>query len=211
MKIFTIGSTGRVGRALLDQLSKTEHTVLAGARHPESLPPYQNVQPIAFDLSQTPQEMAEKLAGCDAIIDVAGSAGTNLLQIDLFGAVNLMRAAKIAGVKRFIMLSTVFALQPEKWTSPEIISLKDYYIAKHFADLYLTENSGLDYTILQPGLLSEKAGTGQITLNDNQSQPARIEDVAQTLAETVNHPNTIGKVLSMHTGTSPVATALSHV
>lgn len=34
---------------------------------------------------------------------------------DVFGAVKTMQAAKKLGIERYIMLSSIFALQPEKW------------------------------------------------------------------------------------------------
>jgi len=181
MKIFIVGSTGRVGKSLLKSLSTTDHQIYAGARKVEQVPQYNNVKAVHFDLDWTPEEMAKQLHGMDAIINVSGSGGKSLLKVDLYGAVKLMQAAEKAEVKRFILLSTVFALQPEKWVGPGFDSLKDYYIAKYFADLYLTKETRLAYTILQPGTLTEEKGTGLIAINDNQSGKNTIEDVAQTL------------------------------
>lgn len=39
--------------------------------------------------------------------------------------------------------------------------LKPYTIAKHYSDDYL-RNSGLNYTIVHPGLLKDEAGSGKI-------------------------------------------------
>lgn len=204
MKLFIAGSTGRVGKALVEILKAQGHEVLAGARTP-------NQDQVKFDLTWSIEQMAEVIKASDAIIDVAGSSGNGLLQIDLFGATNLMQAAEKAGVKRFILLSTIFALQPEKWTTPGFIALKDYYIAKHFADLYLVKNTQLDYTILQPGYLTEEEGTGKIAINDDISAPATIPDVAQTLAEIAVSPNTIGKVITIHNGETEISKAFQNL
>ena len=209
MKIFVAGSTGRVGEKLLTELTETGHEVLAGARQPEKVK-NPKVSPIKFDLTMTIDEMATIIAGVGVVMDVAGSSGGSLLQIDLFGATNLMQAAEKAGVKRFILLSTVFALQPGKWTTPGFIALRDYYIAKHFADLYLVKNTKLDYTILQPGYLTEAAGTGKIAINDDISAPATIADVAASLAAMIDIPETIHKVITMHNGDRPIKEALKN-
>ena len=213
MKIFVVGSTGRVGLALLEKLAQTDHQVISGARQPEKLPEYANTKAVAFDLLWTPSQMAEviKQSQAEAIICVAGSGGRDLLKVDLFGTTNLMQAAEMAGIKRFVLLSTVFALQPEKWVGPGFTQLKDYYIAKHFADLYLVKNMALDYTILQPGSLTEEAGTGKIALNDEIAAANTIEDVAATLAEIISFDTTIGKVLTMHNGDLPIKEALKEI
>lgn len=211
MKIFIVGSTGRVGKSLLKSLSTTDHQIYAGARKVEQVPQYNNVKAIHFDLDWTPEEMAKQLHGMDVIINVSGSGGKSLLKVDLYGAVKLMQAAEKAEVKRFILLSTIFALQPEKWVGPGFDSLKDYYIAKYFADLYLTKETRLAYTILQPGTLTEEKGTGLIAINDNQSGKNTIEDVAQTLKALIHTDQAIGKVITMHNGSLPITQALEEL
>lgn len=211
MKIFIVGSTGRVGKSLLKSLSTTDHQIYAGARKVEQVPQYNNVKAVHFDLDWTPEEMAKQLHGMDAIINVSGSGGKSLLKVDLYGAVKLMQAAEKAEVKRFILLSTIFALQPEKWVGPGFDSLKDYYIAKYFADLYLTKETRLAYTILQPGTLTEEKGTGLIAINDNQSRKNTIEDVAQTLKALIHTDQAIGKVITMHNGSLPITQALEEL
>ena len=211
MKIFIVGSTGRVGKSLLKSLSTTDHQIYAGARKVEQVPQYNNVKAVHFDLDWTPEEMAKQLHGMDVIINVSGSGGKSLLKVDLYGAVKLMQAAEKAEVKRFILLSTIFALQPEKWVGPGFDSLKDYYIAKYFADLYLTKETRFAYTILQPGTLTEEKGTGLIAINDNQSGKNTIEDVAQTLKALIYTDQAIGKVITMHNGSLPITQALEEL
>ncbi|WP_407657285.1 NAD(P)H-binding protein [Lactobacillus porci] len=92
----------------------------------------------------------------DGVYFLAGSRGKDLLQTDAFGAVKLIQAAELAGVKRYIQLSSIFAADPDKWQGKaEFASLTDYYIAKYFADEWLISNSMLDYTILAPATLEE--------------------------------------------------------
>ncbi|MFP7257283.1 SDR family oxidoreductase [Lactococcus lactis] len=208
MKIFIVGSTGRVGKSLLKSLSTTDHQIYAGARKVEQVPQYNNVKAVQFDVDWIPEEMAKQLHGMDAIINVSGSGGKSLLKVDLYGAVKLMQAAEKAEVKRFILLSTIFSLQPEKWIGAGFDVLKDYYIAKHFADLYLTKETNLDYTIIQPGALTEEEATGLIDINDEVSASNTIGDVADTIKELVMTNHSIGKVISMYNGKTPIKEAL---
>ena len=73
------------------------------------------VTPVKFDLHESVAEMTEAIKGADAVCFTAGSGAKDLLQVDAFGAVKLMQAAEKDGIKRFVMLSALFSLEPTKW------------------------------------------------------------------------------------------------
>ncbi len=200
MKIFVAGSTGRVATELLKKLSAKNYQVIAGARRPEAVVELPNVIPQKMDLHASVDELGALLKGVDAIIFTAGSRGKDLLQTDAYGAVKLMQAAKKVGVTRFVMLSALFSLTPEKW--PE--NLKDYYVAKFFADNYLINQSDLDYTIIQPGGLLEEAGQGCVELGDKGFTVISIEDTASVLAEVVDKSSTVKRVIAINPGDTPI-------
>lgn len=149
--------------------------------------------------------------GVDAVYFVSGSRGKNLLQIDLHGAIKTMQAAEKARVKRYILLSSVFALQPEHWNESFLSNLTDYNIAKHYADLYLTTQTNLDYTILQPGALKEELGTGKIETNVTSPGSNSIANVVDTLVVILANDSTIGKVILMHDGGTPINDAIHQI
>lgn len=145
--------------------------------------------------------MAQAVGKVDAIYFTAGSGAKDLLQTDAFGAVKLMQAAAQNGITRFIMLSALFSLEPNKWrTVKGLDGLTDYNIAKFFADNYLTYTA-LDYTILQPTVMTDKSGTGKIT----------VDDVAKTLSEILKYQNTKRKIIKMREGSTPIDEALSQI
>lgn len=145
----------------------------------------------------------------EAIYFVAGSGNKNLLEVDLHGAVKTMQAAQDKGINRYIMLSTVFSLDTSKWTSPAIENLKEYYIAKHYADQWLVNDSTLDYTIVQAAALKERAGTGKITINGTDAGENAIADVASTLAAVLNADSASKKVFSMQNGETAIDKAIA--
>ena len=200
MKIFVVGSTGRVATELLKKLSAKNYQVIAGARRPEAVVELPNVTPQKMDLHASFDNIAELLKGADVVVFAAGSRGKDLLQTDAYGAVKLMQAAKKVGITRFVMLSALFSLTPEKW--PE--NLTDYYIAKFFADNYLINQSELDYTIIQPGGLLEEAGQGCVELGDKGFTVISIEDTASVLAEVVDKPSTVKRVIAINPGNTPI-------
>ncbi|WP_019789497.1 NAD(P)H-binding protein, partial [Streptococcus sobrinus] len=162
------------------------------------------VKPVPFNLQDAVEDLDEKLKGMDAVYFLAGSRGKDLLQTDAFGAVKSMQAAEQVGVKRYILLSSLFATQPEKWNQPGLNQLTNYNIAKFFADNHLINQTKLDYTIVQPGGLAEEAGTGLVDFAPEKVGRNPIPDVAEVLEKLLQYPNTKNKVIQMLSGTEPI-------
>lgn len=208
-KVFVAGGSGRVATELIKNLVADGKQVVAGARHPEKVIELAGVTPVKLDLHSDVAKIASLFAGVDAIYFVAGSRGKDLLQTDAMGAVKTMQAAKRAGIKRYIMLSSMYALQPEKWADyPALAAITDYNIAKFFADNYLVNDTDLDYTIIQPATLTEENGTGQVTFGAGDDTTNPILDVAKVLAAVLDAKNTIGQVIMMRSGDTPINEAI---
>lgn len=212
MKIFIAGASGRVARLVIENLIKEGHTVYCGSRHPDSLTATDQCKPLYFDLHAEAVEMQKAIDGCDAVYFLAGSRGKDLLQTDAFGAVKLMQAAEKMKIKRFIMLSSIFSLEPEKWTEePSLQKITNYNIAKFFADNYLVSNTRLAYTIVQPSVLKEEEGTGKIELNPDHDGANPIPDVAEVLSKVLTLENTFRKIVKLRGGSTPIDTALNNI
>lgn len=206
--ILVIGSTGRVGSLLVDRLAQKGYSVLAGSRIVKEKNTSTNVKFQVIDLLADVDTIAQSMQNVDAVYFVSGSLGKNLLQVDLHGAIKTMQAAERSGVKRYILLSSVFALQPERWNEAFLKDLTDYNIAKHYADLYLTTQTKLNYTILQPGVLKEEEGTGLITVDVKNPESNSISNVVDTLIAILEEEATSNKVVMMHDGNTTIKYAL---
>ena len=212
MKIVVAGASGRVGSALTEILAMRGNTVYAGSRNPERIKKAENIIPVTLDLHSDVDTLAIALRGMDCVCCAAGSRGKDLLQTDAFGVVKLIEAAEAAAVRRFVLLSSLYALEPRKWE--EIESLRDilnYDIAKFFADSWLVRNSDLEYTIIQPTVLTEDTPAGTIRVNPRDLRPNAIGDVAQVMADVIERPNTYRKVILMSGGPVPIPEALDAV
>lgn len=208
MDIFIIGASGRVGRALTEQLVKRGHFVYAGARNPSKVYEHKQVEPIAIDLHDSVEKLAEAYKDAEVVYFTAGTNGRDLLQTEAYGAVKAIQAAEMKGIKRYIQLSGFFATRPNCWDLPEISGMKNYYIAKFFADHWLMDQSNLDYTILQPSRLMEVPATGKIQVGVEELGENSITDVAEVLSELLNYPNTVGKVIIMSSGSRSISEVL---
>ena len=212
MKIFIAGATGRVAKCVIDDLTAEGHIVYCGSRHVENVTETELIKPVFFDLHFNKNEMAEIIKDMDAVYFLAGSRGKDLLQTDAFGAVKLMQACEQVEVKRFVILSSIFALEPEKWAEEKSLqNITNYNIAKFFANNYLVTNDKLDQTIIQPSVLKEEEGTDKIEINPEHDGSNPIPDVAKVLSSVLTMENTYKKVIKMRSGDTPIAGALSNI
>lgn len=69
----------------------------------------------------------------------------------------------------------------------------------------------MNYTIVQPATLTEEPATGKVTFGEGDDTTNPIPDVAQVLATVLANDNTIGKVIMMRSGDTPIDTAVKEV
>ncbi|HGM9776243.1 TPA: NAD(P)H-binding protein [Proteus mirabilis] len=212
MNILVIGAKGRVGQRLIEILLAKGHHVIGTTRKLSDTSVHHPSQyhEIELDITKPLSSITDLLPdNLEAIYFTTGSRGKDLLQVDLHGAVKTMQAAEKKGIKRYIMLSAINSLSPDKWTE-----LIDYFTAKYFADLYLRDRTQLDFTLVQAGYLTEKQGTYKITtkLEDNATKgEITIDNVSATLAEILDKPNTFKKCIPILDGDEAIKTALSRI
>ena len=150
-----------------------------------------------------------RVRGADAIVFAAGagpgSGPERKRTVDLGGAIKCVEAAEAAGVARFVIVSSIGAHDPE--FGPE--AMRPYLRAKADADAHVAA-SGLDWTIVRPGSLTDAPGTGLVDVSTvlGGRGPVPRDDVALVLAETLAAPGTIGLTFELFTGETPPGQAL---
>ena len=109
-----------------------------------------------------------------------GSGPERKRTVDYGAAVKLIEAAKELGVARYVMVSSMGTFDIEH--SPE--AMRPYFQAKRDADDAL-EASGLDWTIVRPGHLTDDPGTGRVDAARALGRTGEVprEDVAAVLVE----------------------------
>ena len=213
-RIILVGATGRVGALTLENLVKAGHQVVACARGASKILASQQVEPMTLDLHDPLSQITDafRKMHADAVVFTAGSRGKDINQIDALGAMKTIEAAKAVGITRYVMLGAMYAADWLRWehprVKPAIDGLADYYVTKNMADQYLI-GSGLDYTIIEPGSLTEKDGTGAIQVEPDGPGPIPIPDVAQCLADCVDLPQTAGRIYNIIGGSMPIREALT--
>lgn len=157
-------------------------------------------------------EREDDLSGCvegaDAVVFAAGagpgSGPERKKTVDLGGAVKLIDACQKAGIRRYVMVSSVGADDPSRGSE----QMRPYLEAKAEADRRL-EAAGLDHTIVRPGRLTDDSATGKVAAGpDVERAEIPRADVAAVLAATLDAGNTIGKAFVVVSGDTPIDEAL---
>jgi uncharacterized protein YbjT (DUF2867 family) len=168
--------------------------------------------PVVCDLENAAEsEVADAIKGADAVVFAAGagpgSGPERKWTMDYGGAVKLIAAAKQAGISRYVIVSSMGA----DANAPGDDTFGIYLRAKGKADDDLRA-SGLDYTVIRPGGLTNDPGTGRVNLAEKveRGQVPR-DDVAAVLAVVFYVPNTIGKTLDLISGDVPIEEAVKAV
>ena len=198
MKVLVAGAQGKTARRLVRTLVENGHEVRGLVRKEEQLPDVEadGAEPVLVDLEKDGVDgrVGEAVAGCDAVVFAAGagpgSGNARKETMDFGGAAKLVEAAEANGVGRYVMLSSVGASDPE--AGPE--AMRPYLRAKAKADERL-RGSGLDWTIVRPGRLTEEGGSGGVEAAESLGRRGEIsrEDTARVLAEVLEISNTSGK------------------
>ena len=133
-----------------------------------------------------------------------GSGVERKRTVDYGGAVKLIEAAKKNGIDRYVIVSAISVDRPDEWSD----QMRPYYEAKRDADERVLE-SGLSYTIVRPGGLTDDPGTGLVKVGtDLERGEVPREDVAATLLAVLETPSTVGKTFELVSGETPIDEAI---
>lgn len=205
MKIAVIGAAGGVGRHVVSQLGQAGHEVWALVRTQEQadMLSLHGANPVMGDLTG---EWTQVLDGADAVVWAAGAGMSgNYQAIDGDALKNVADTLTGQGPKRFVVVSSMGVERPEQMPPFLTQVLK----VKAVSDAHV-QQSGLDFTIVRPGGLSNEPGSGQITLG-SQVQGGQIprEDVARVVVASLNEPGSIGQTFEIISGETSVGEAVA--
>jgi uncharacterized protein YbjT (DUF2867 family) len=208
------GGHGKIGLRLLRLLHQNGHRGRGLIRSQGQAPALRSAggEPVVADLETLDvPDLAIAIQGADAVVFAAGagpgSGEERKRTMDHEGAVKLIEAAQHEGIKRYVIVSSMGAADPAASGADGVFAV--YLQAKHDADEAL-KASGLDFTIVRPGMLSDDAGTGRVSVGERLERgEVSRDDVAGALFAVLGADNTIGKDFDLLGGDTPIDEAVA--
>jgi len=170
MKVALIGGTGFVGSALLDELLRRGHQVVALARDPAKYTPRPGLSVVRADV-QDAQQVRQAVAGCDAVLSGfnAGWGNPDIYQDFMQGSRAIQAGIKAAGVKRYIVVGGAGSLYAAPGVQivdtpgfPAAI-LDGARAARDLLKELQEQEQQLDWTLLSPPIGFVPGGRGERT------------------------------------------------
>ena len=214
------GASGKTGWRVVDEALRRGLAVRAIVRPGSVLPPalaeaeqQGRLEMRRLDLSAT-EALHAALTGCEALVIATGARPsvdlTGPLKVDAFGVRDQIQACQAVGLRRVVLVSSLCA---GRWQHPlNLFGL--ILVWKRLGERWL-EQSGLDWTVVRPGGLSEDdsrceregvvfSGADQ---QESDSIPRRL--VARVCLDALSTPAAIGRIIEITSSPSQPAKPLS--
>jgi uncharacterized protein YbjT (DUF2867 family) len=212
-RIAVVGGHGQVARHLLVALRRSEHDPVALVRREDYRAELESrgAEVRLLDIERDGADaFAMAFAECDAVVFAAGGGPDGNKErkrtVDLEGSLKSIEGAQAAGISRFVQISAIGVDESLPDDTGDV--WRAYVEAKRDADAALRD-SGLDWTILRPGRLTDDPATGHVTLGpDVPRGEIPRADVAAVVAAVLDVPGSIRKQWDLVSGETPVAEAV---
>jgi len=207
------GAHGKIAMLLGEMLVRRGDIVWGLIRNPDHEADLQaiGVEPVVCDL-ESDHDVTEAVGGAESVVFAAGagpgSGAARKRTMDLGGALKLIDASRAKGIRRYLMVSAMGAADPPA-EGGDVFA--EYLRAKAEADEALRA-SGLEYTIVRPGRLTDADPTGNVQVGARlpRGEIARA-DVAAVLLACLDSRHTIDRSFDVLAGETPIAKAIARL
>ncbi|HEY9792286.1 MAG TPA: NAD-dependent epimerase/dehydratase family protein [Candidatus Obscuribacterales bacterium] len=167
--IFVTGATGLVGYHAVQYLSKQGYAVVAAVRASSNQAQLQSIKDGSVNVAIVDLDNADELTGaitgCQAVVHCAGSVDMqasreSIMATNVGATINALKAAKAAGVKHFVHISSLSVItgQHDQYnvdeSAPLVYSGENYADSKVEAEKAVRAHAGtMPFTILRPGFI----------------------------------------------------------
>ncbi len=214
MHVVIAGAHGQIGLRLVALLAGRGDTVVGVVRNPDHGPDLEaaGATPAVVDLeAATAGDLAGHLQGADAVVFSAGAGPGSGIErkdtVDRAAAVLLADAARLAGVRRYLLVSSAGV---DREPAPGTDEVWAAYLRAKKAAEDAVRAADLDWTVLRPGHLTDDPGTGRVLLAPPPVGSGGVtrDDTAAVLAALLDTPGTAGLVLELREGDADVLEAV---
>lgn len=212
-RVAIVGGHGQVARQLIRVLRRADHDAVALVRTEEYRDELEGLgaEMRLLDIErQDADAFAAAFEGCGAVVFAAGGGPDGNIErkrtVDLEGSLKSIEGARKAGIDRFVQISAINVDDPVPADTGEV--WKAYVEAKRDADAALRA-SGLAWTIIRPGRLTDDPATGRVSLGPDVARgDVTRADVAAVVAAVLDVDTTVGRQWNLVNGDVPVEEAV---
>jgi uncharacterized protein YbjT (DUF2867 family) len=198
--VIVFGATGRSGRAVVARLLERGHSVTAFVRNPGKIEAGNNRVRIATGDVLDAATVEPAVRGHDAVISCLGAGLKGTVRSE--GTRNIITAMHAAGIRRLISQSSLGVGDSRQnlnayWKYVMFgLLLRKAYRDHHIQERYVRE-SGLDWTILRPGALTDGPVTGDYVHGFPSSERSislklSVADLADFAVRELEEPQYVG-------------------
>jgi putative NADH-flavin reductase len=202
LRLFILGATGGVGRALVDQARERGHQVTAFVRSPQRL----GAPPAGVTVREgDPRNVAAlsaALPGHDAVVSALGPPGLGRTTILRDCARSTVAAMQAAGVRRLVVVSAAMLFEDGGLLFALLRRILLRNVAQDSAEMErVVMASGLDWTIARPPKLTNGPLTQNYRVEDGRmphgSMSISRADVADFLLGELERDAHAGQIVGM--------------
>jgi len=211
MRVVIAGGHGQIARLLEKVLADRGDSAVGIVRNPDHVGDVEaaGAEAVVLDLEQADvADLTDVVKGADAVVFAAGggpnSGAARKETVDRGAAVLLAEAAEQAGVRRYVMISSMGTDKADP-DSDDVFQV--YLRAKKAADDDLRSRD-LDWTVVRPGRLTDDPPSGRIQVGTLPRGEISRADVAAVLAAVIDQDATIGKTFDLLAGHQTIEAAL---
>ena len=204
MRILVTGAAGFIGQRIVERLLASGHEIVGLVRTPRGVlaAPPAGMTVLRGDIGDAAL-LGRAAAGCDAVLHLANASGVAdervVEAVNVGGTEKLLAAARAAGVKRFVFISSISANRAR---------VGPYGRTKRLAEQRVRE-SGLPFVILRPSLVYGVSGVGLFAtlsaylkglpvvpvIGDGKIEldPVHLDDVCAVIEQCLSRDDVLGR------------------
>ena len=207
--VLVFGGTRGIGLETVRQLRESGEAVTVLVRETSDLTALNEIDGVsttvgdAMDMDSITRAYAS--GAFELAISTLGGKPDAGFEVDSVGNMNAIDGAEAAGVKRFILVTSIGAGDSRAAAPLKMLqALDNVLVGKEKAERHLID-SGLTWTIIRPGLLLDKPRNDKSVLTQDTSALGLVPraEVARLVVESVSNESTFGQIYSAIEKKSP--------
>lgn len=196
------GASGKTGYRIAEEvMQRGDIPRLLLQKHSQLPPQLQGCEQQRLDFNND-QALDAALAGADALVIATGARPsvdlTGPMRVDAWGVARQVRSCERVGLRRVVLVSSLCA---GRWQHP--LNLFGLILVWKRVGERALENSGLDWTVIRPGGLSEREDDlelegirySEADQQNSDSIPRRL--VARCCLEALDTPAACGRIIEV--------------